>query len=83
MTAKLDDLHARHSNLLRKLSQENLVLRDQLELWNAFQSEQMKLRKWFESMEEEKAKLNLSSLKSEEITVKAANVKVGFKLVWY
>jgi len=77
MTSKLEDLQNRHAKLLRTLSQENIGLQNQLELWQAFQSDQMKLKVWFDSMNEEKSKLDLCNLKSEDIGGKISSVQVS------
>lgn len=76
MTSKLEELNHRHKKILEDQSQMNDLVRKQMTLWKSFQTDQAELREWFRLINEEKLKLDLSNLKSNEIQEKMSNIKV-------
>ena len=76
MSSKLEELNHRHMKILEDLSDVNDLVHNQLDLWKSFQSDQEELRQWFRLINEEKQRLDLSILRSNEIPEKISNIQV-------
>jgi hypothetical protein len=67
MEERLRVLSRQHSDILRRFSLNEDVLRRRLELWTSFKQDQQRLKDWIKEIENEKSILNLKHLQLDTI----------------
>ena len=67
MEERLRMLSRQHSDILRRFSLNEDVLRRRLELWTSFKQDQQRLKDWIKEIENEKSILNLKHLQLDTI----------------